>query len=57
MDSFPRLKRFFVVERRGHQVAHLMAATSVGPALGTIGWLAGLLTIFVALSVRAFRRL
>jgi ABC-2 type transport system permease protein/oleandomycin transport system permease protein len=31
-------------------------AHAVGPALGALGWLAGLLLVFVPLSVRAFRR-
>jgi ABC transporter DrrB family efflux protein len=31
-------------------------ANTLGPALGTLAWLAGLLLIFVPLSVRAFRR-
>ena len=30
---------------------------AVGPALGTLAWLAGLLVIFVPLSVRALRRI
>jgi len=29
---------------------------ALAPALGTIAWLAGLLLVFVTLSVRAFRR-
>jgi len=29
---------------------------ALGPALGTLAWLIGLLLIFVPLSVRAFRR-
>ena len=29
---------------------------ALGPALGTLAWLAGLLLVFVPLSVRAFRR-
>ena len=30
--------------------------SALGPALGTLAWLIGLLLIFVPLSVRAFRR-
>jgi hypothetical protein len=29
---------------------------ALAPTLGTLGWLAGLLLVFVPLSVRAFRR-
>ena len=29
---------------------------AAGPALGTLAWLIGLLTVFVPLAVRAFRR-
>ena len=37
---------------------HLMIGhgSALGPALGTLAWLAGLLLVFVPLSVRAFRR-
>jgi hypothetical protein len=29
---------------------------ALGPALGTLAWLVGLLVVFVPLAVRAFRR-
>jgi ABC-2 type transport system permease protein/oleandomycin transport system permease protein len=29
---------------------------ALGPALGTLAWIAGLLVVFVPLAVRAFRR-
>jgi ABC-2 type transport system permease protein/oleandomycin transport system permease protein len=29
---------------------------ALGPALGTLAWLAGLLVVFVPLAVRAFRK-
>ena len=38
---------------RALTIGHISVA---GPLLGTLAWMAGLLAVFVPLSVRAFRR-